>query len=80
MKPTSSSTNNMSSTTTAAVHEKPADSIERESPNDSKNYQNSIANVAVDGDAQSFEAQRKNNCNITSLVTQLFIGTTQTHK
>ena len=51
----SSSTNNMPSTTTAAVHEKPADSIERESPNDSKNYQNPIENIDVDDDAQSFQ-------------------------
>ena len=55
MKPTSSSTNTMSSTTNAAVHEKPADSIERESPNDSKNYQNPIENIDVDDDAQSFQ-------------------------
>ena len=54
-----SSTNTMSYTTTAAVHEKPSESIEKEFLNYSKNYQNSIANVAADDDSQKlfFEEQ-----------------------
>ena len=36
----SSSTNTVSSTNTGASHEKPSDTIEKESTNNSKNYQN----------------------------------------
>ena len=42
----------MLSTTTAAVHEKPSDTIEKEYPNNPKNNKNAIANVAVDYYAQ----------------------------
>ena len=49
----------MSSTTTSAVHEKPAETIEKESPKKFKNDPSSISNVAIDDDAQSFEAPRK---------------------
>ena len=51
MKFNSSSTNTMLSTTTASVHDKPADNKEKECPNDSKDDQNTTANVAVDDDA-----------------------------
>ena len=61
--------------TTTAVQEQPADSIEKEPPNNFKNNQNSIANVAVDDDAQSFETRRENNYSVISLGAQVFIGT-----
>ena len=54
----SSSTNTLLSTTSADIHEKPADSIEKVSPNNSKNNPNLIANVDVNDDAQSFKTQR----------------------
>ena len=76
----SSPINTMLSTTISDIHEKPADAIEKQSLNNSKNDQNSIANVAVDDYAQSFETQRKNNYSDTSLCAQSFMGTTPTHK
>ena len=63
----SSYTNNMSSNTTADVHNKPADRIEKESPNNSKTDENLIASVSVDDNAQYFETQRKNNHSVNSL-------------
>ena len=59
MKLNLSSPNNMSSTTNDAVHQKPSDTIEKQYPNHSKNYQNSISNVAVHDDAQSFGKKMK---------------------
>ena len=47
-----SSTNYVSSTTTAAAYQKPSGIIEKESPKISKNSQYSIANNYVDDDAQ----------------------------
>ena len=45
-----------------------------------KNDQDSIANVAVDDDAQSFETWRVNNQSVNSLCANVCIGTTPTHK
>ena len=45
-----------------------------------KNGQNSIANVAIDDAAQSYETTIKHNHSVTSLGDQVFIGTTTTHR
>ena len=76
----SSSTKITSSTTTATVHRKPADTIEKRFANNSKNDQNSIENIAVDDNAQSFETSKKKIHSETSTSAQLFKGTTPTHK
>ena len=55
-----SSSNNITLyTTTAAVHDQTADTLDKESPNNSKNDQNLIPNVSVDDDSQFFETSRK---------------------
>ena len=55
----SSSSNTILYTNTSTVHEKSADTIEKLSPNSSKYDQNSISNVAIDDNGQSFETLRK---------------------
>ena len=47
------------STNNSAVHDQTADTIDKESPNNSKNDRNLIDNVSVDDDSQFFETSRK---------------------
>ena len=55
----SSYTNTTLSIITAGVHEKPTDTIEKESENNSKNDQNLVAKVDVGDDDLSFRTPRK---------------------
>ena len=55
----SSSTDNILSTTNAAVHKNLSDTIEKKISKKSKKYQYSIVNFDVDDGAQSFEIPRK---------------------
>ena len=75
----SSSTNTMSSNTTSDVHEKPAETIEKKSPNNSKIIKIQLQTLMLMMILNYLKYQEKNH-SVTSLYDKAFIGKTPTHK